>query len=114
MKRRRSDLDWYQNLMRDILKIAVVGILAFWSVITWAGGGYFEAPIVNGYCRPFMAPPKPWKRIYSFDEVKIREGKIKVKEIKRFQVLYCVEYDEIERRKIIREYVISEEWYVEQ
>lgn len=64
MKRLRSDLDWYENLMRDILWITVIGILAFWSVITWAGGGYFEAPVVNGKCRPFMEPPKPWKRMY--------------------------------------------------
>ena len=110
MKRRRSDLGWYENLIRDIFKIAVVGIIVFWSVITFAGGGYFEAPVVNGKCRPFMEPPKPWKRMYQKDELRIR---LQAKQIQQFQVLYCIEYDEVERGKIIREYVISEEWYVE-
>ena len=99
--------------IRIMAIVLIVLIIALFSASTFAGGGYFEAPVVNGYCRPFMAPPKPWKRLYSFDEAKIMQGKIKVVEIKKFQVNHCFEYDEVERGKIIREYVISEEWYVE-
>lgn len=111
MKRRHEDSIWYRNLRQDIVQIIVAMILLFSPIIAFAGGGYFEAPVVNGYCRPFMAPFPPWKRLYSFDEHRIRTGKLKVVEIKKFQVNHCFEYDEVERGKIIREYVISEEWY---
>lgn len=97
-------------IVRIVALVLFIVLVAFVSS-AWAGGGYFEAPVVNGYCRPFMEPPKPWKRLYSFDELKIMQGKIKVKEIKKFQVNHCFEYDEVERGKIIREYVIAEEWY---
>ena len=108
MKRRRSDRFWYTGLICDIFLIIVFGMLCFLSVSALAGGGYFEAPVVNGYCRPFMEPPKPWKRMYQKDELRIR---LQAKQIQQFQVLYCIEYDEVERGKIIREYVIAEEWY---
>ena len=108
MKRRHEGSIWYRNLIQDIVQIIVVIILAFSTVIVFAGGGFFEAPVVNGYCRPFMEPPKPWKRMYQKDELRIR---LQAKQIQQFQVLYCIEYDEVERGKIIREYVIAEEWY---
>lgn len=100
--------DWHKNLIRDIVSIAIFAVLAFSCVIAFAGGGYFEAPVVNGKCRPFIDPPKPWKRLYQHDELRIKKER---RQIQQFQVLYCIEYDEVERGKIIREYVIAEEWY---
>ena len=94
--------------IRIMAIVLIVLIIAFFSASTFAGGGYFEAPVVNGYCRPFMEPPKPWKRMYQKDELRIR---LQAKQIQQFQVLYCIEYDEVERGKIVREYVIAEEWY---
>jgi hypothetical protein len=88
-------------------RISLISLLLF-SLPAHAGGGYFEAPIVNGKCRPFMDAPKPWKRMYQSDELRIKK---QGRQIQQFQVLYCVEYDEKERGKIIREYVIAEEWY---
>jgi hypothetical protein len=89
-----------------VLKYAAL----LFPIISYAGGGQFEAPVVQGRCNPIVLPEdmdgEGWKWIKVHERNKIASGD---NEIHYFQTMYCREFNSA--GGLIREYVIPVEFW---